>query len=77
MTLRPPVEPMLARAAEAVPGPGVLGELAFEQKFDGYRALLFTPTAPESDWCCRAGAGGRSRTGSPVKGDSSRRRRRR
>ncbi|MFJ6784410.1 ATP-dependent DNA ligase [Streptomyces yangpuensis] len=45
MSLRPPVEPMLAQAVEAVPGPGVLGELAFEQKFDGYRALLFTPTA--------------------------------
>ncbi|WP_037634646.1 ATP-dependent DNA ligase [Streptomyces katrae] len=43
MTLRPPVEPMLAQAVESVPGPGVLGELAFEQKFDGYRALLFTP----------------------------------
>ncbi|MGW7330917.1 ATP-dependent DNA ligase [Streptomyces sp. NPDC054840] len=46
MTLRPPVEPMLAQAVESVPGPGVLGELAFEQKFDGYRALLFTPTGP-------------------------------
>ncbi|MFE5491379.1 ATP-dependent DNA ligase [Streptomyces virginiae] len=43
MTLRPPVEPMLARAVEAVPGPGVLGQLAFEQKFDGCRTLLFTP----------------------------------
>ncbi|MEU5147675.1 ATP-dependent DNA ligase [Streptomyces yangpuensis] len=43
MSLRPPVEPMLAQAVEAVPGPGVLGELAFEQKFDGYRVLLFTP----------------------------------
>ncbi|WP_328930085.1 ATP-dependent DNA ligase [Streptomyces sp. NBC_00190] len=42
--LRPPVEPMLAQAVESVPGSGVLGELAFEQKFDGYRALLFTPT---------------------------------
>ncbi|MEU9146720.1 ATP-dependent DNA ligase [Streptomyces sp. NPDC048349] len=47
--LRPPVEPMLAQAVESVPGSAVLGELAFEQKFDGYRALLFTPT----------GAGGR------------------
>ncbi|THA53271.1 ATP-dependent DNA ligase [Streptomyces sp. A1136] len=35
---------MLAQAVESVPGPGVLGELAYEQKFDGYRALLFTPT---------------------------------
>ncbi|MFJ6722377.1 ATP-dependent DNA ligase [Streptomyces sp. NPDC091259] len=42
--LRPPVEPMLAQAVESVPGPGLLGEPAFEQKFDGYRALLFTPT---------------------------------
>lgn len=42
--LRPPVEPMLAQAVESVPGPGALGELAFEQKFDGYRTLLFTPT---------------------------------
>ncbi|WP_369779909.1 ATP-dependent DNA ligase [Streptomyces sp. R33] len=47
MTLDPPVEPMLAQAVESVPGPGVLGELAFEQKFGGYRALLFTPTAPD------------------------------
>ncbi|MGW6859163.1 ATP-dependent DNA ligase [Streptomyces xanthophaeus] len=48
MTLRPPVEPMLAQAVESVPGPGVLGDLAFEQKFDGYRALLFSPTAPDT-----------------------------
>ncbi|WP_240802094.1 hypothetical protein [Streptomyces sp. A1136] len=46
MTLRPPVEPMLAQVVESVPGSGLLGELAFEQKFDGYRALLFTPTGP-------------------------------
>ncbi|MER6521832.1 ATP-dependent DNA ligase [Streptomyces sp. NPDC001553] len=46
MTLRPPVQPMLAQAAESVPGPGVLGPLAFEQKFDGFRALLFTPAGP-------------------------------
>ncbi|WP_308307687.1 ATP-dependent DNA ligase [Streptomyces sp. ISL-10] len=40
--LRPPVEPMLAQARESVPG--VLpGGLAFEAKFDGYRALLFNP----------------------------------
>ncbi|MFD3723018.1 hypothetical protein [Streptomyces sp. NPDC058674] len=44
MVLRPPVEPMLAQAVEAVPGPFVTGSgLAFEQKFDGFRALLFTP----------------------------------
>jgi ATP-dependent DNA ligase len=44
VTLRPPVEPMLAQAAESVPGPGVIrGGVAFEQKLDGHRALLFTP----------------------------------
>ncbi|MGW7455275.1 ATP-dependent DNA ligase [Streptomyces sp. NPDC054787] len=47
MTLYPPVEPMLAQAAESLPGPGVLaGGAAFEQKFDGHRALLFTPPTP-------------------------------
>ncbi|MEU3407541.1 ATP-dependent DNA ligase [Streptomyces sp. NPDC006670] len=46
MVLSPPVQPMLARAVEAVPGPGTMGELAFEQKFDGYRALLFTGDRP-------------------------------
>ncbi|MFJ5811712.1 RNA ligase family protein [Streptomyces sp. NPDC093093] len=44
--MRPPVQPMLAQGAESVPGPGVLGPLAFEQKFDGFRALLFTPGGP-------------------------------
>ncbi|MFE5488942.1 ATP-dependent DNA ligase [Streptomyces virginiae] len=43
MTLQPPVEPMLAQAVESIPGTASLGELAYEQKFDGYRALLFTP----------------------------------
>ncbi|MFD5891971.1 ATP-dependent DNA ligase [Streptomyces sp. NPDC060334] len=46
MTLRPPVEPMLAQAAEALPPPGVLRDVAYEQKFDGHRGLLFTPPAP-------------------------------
>ncbi|MGW9369634.1 ATP-dependent DNA ligase [Streptomyces xanthophaeus] len=41
MTLRPPVEPMLAQAVEPVPA--LVRDLAFEQKFDGHRALLFTP----------------------------------
>ncbi|MET9373960.1 ATP-dependent DNA ligase [Streptomyces sp. NPDC002992] len=41
--LQPPVEPMLAQARESVPGPGTLGALAFEAKFDGYRCLTFTP----------------------------------
>ncbi|MET9700001.1 ATP-dependent DNA ligase [Streptomyces sp. NPDC006529] len=47
MVLFPPFEPMLALAAEALPGPGVLaGGIAFEQKFDGFRALLFTTAEP-------------------------------
>lgn len=41
--LRPPVEPMLAQARDKVPAPGALpGQLVFQPKFDGYRALLFT-----------------------------------
>ncbi|MFJ3206064.1 hypothetical protein [Streptomyces sp. NPDC086989] len=49
MVLRPPVEPMLAQAAESVPGPAALrAGVAYEQKLDGHRTLLFTP----------AGAGG-------------------
>ncbi|MEU4730470.1 ATP-dependent DNA ligase [Streptomyces sp. NPDC023588] len=47
MTLYPPVEPMLAQAAEALAGPGVLaGGAAYEQKFDGHRTILFTPDGP-------------------------------
>ncbi|MFD7553575.1 ATP-dependent DNA ligase [Streptomyces sp. NPDC059835] len=47
MMLRPPVEPMLAQAREGIPAPGALpGGLALEPKFDGYRALLFTPSEP-------------------------------
>ncbi|MFJ5548704.1 hypothetical protein [Streptomyces sp. NPDC093225] len=38
---------MLAQAAESVPGPAALrAGVAYEQKFDGHRALLFTPTTP-------------------------------
>ncbi|MFJ3728735.1 hypothetical protein ACIPYQ_40075 [Streptomyces sp. NPDC090045] len=44
MTLRPPVEPMLAQAAESVPT--VVRDLAFEQKLDGHRALVFTAASP-------------------------------
>ncbi|MFJ3206148.1 RNA ligase family protein [Streptomyces sp. NPDC086989] len=45
--LRPPVEPMLAQAAEVMPPVRPLGSgVAYEQKFDGYRALVFTPAAP-------------------------------
>ncbi|MFE3864760.1 ATP-dependent DNA ligase [Streptomyces goshikiensis] len=47
MTLRPPVEPMLAQAAESVPGPAALRAwVAYEQKLDGHRALLFTAAGP-------------------------------
>ncbi|MFD9010380.1 RNA ligase family protein [Streptomyces sp. NPDC059552] len=47
MTLSPPVEPMLAQAAEAVPGPAALRSgVAYEQKLDGHRALLFTASGP-------------------------------
>ncbi|WP_330262037.1 ATP-dependent DNA ligase [Streptomyces sp. NBC_00539] len=45
--LRPPVEPMLAQAAEVIPPVRPLASgVAYEQKFDGYRALVFTPAAP-------------------------------
>ncbi|WP_234321328.1 ATP-dependent DNA ligase [Streptomyces katrae] len=47
MVLWPPVEPMLAQAAESVPGPGALrAGVAYEQKLDGHRALLFTAAGP-------------------------------
>ncbi|MGW7450051.1 ATP-dependent DNA ligase [Streptomyces sp. NPDC054787] len=47
MTLRAPVEPMLAQAAEAVPGSAALrAGVACEQKPDGHRALLFTAAGP-------------------------------
>ncbi len=47
MTLHPPVEPMLAQAAEMIPPPGLLaGGVAYEQKFDGHRVLIFTPSEP-------------------------------
>ncbi|WP_037890881.1 ATP-dependent DNA ligase [Streptomyces sp. NRRL S-87] len=43
MAIEPPVEPMLAQAAESVPA-GVLvrSGVAYEQKFDGHRAIVFT-----------------------------------
>ncbi|MFE5559915.1 hypothetical protein [Streptomyces sp. NPDC056544] len=38
---------MLAQAAESVPGPAALrGGVAYEQKLDGHRALLFTAAGP-------------------------------
>ncbi|MFE1789323.1 ATP-dependent DNA ligase [Streptomyces sp. NPDC059525] len=47
MVLRPPVEPMLARAAETIPPARLLASgVAYEQKLDGHRALLFTPAGP-------------------------------
>ncbi|WP_330260921.1 ATP-dependent DNA ligase [Streptomyces sp. NBC_00539] len=47
MVLRPPVEPMLAQASEVMPPVRPLASgVAYEQKFDGYRALVFTPVGP-------------------------------
>ncbi|WP_327389045.1 ATP-dependent DNA ligase [Streptomyces sp. NBC_01207] len=47
MVLSPPFEPMLAQAAEYVPGSGVLASgFAAEQKFDGHRTILFTSPGP-------------------------------
>ncbi|MEU8955008.1 ATP-dependent DNA ligase [Streptomyces sp. NPDC048518] len=46
MVLRPPVEPMLAQARETLPPPGALpGNPIFQPKWDGFRALLFTPSS--------------------------------
>ncbi|MEU2681339.1 ATP-dependent DNA ligase [Streptomyces sp. NPDC007107] len=42
MVLRPPVEPMLAQARETLPSLGP-GRMAAQPKFDGFRALLYTP----------------------------------
>ncbi|MGW6878572.1 hypothetical protein ACWGHA_40340 [Streptomyces xanthophaeus] len=70
MTLRPSVEPMLAQAAEALPGPAApRAGVAYEQKLEGHRALLFTAAwsstanwssgTPKTDTCrsrrCSAG----------------------
>ncbi|MEV5864302.1 ATP-dependent DNA ligase [Streptomyces sp. NPDC052071] len=41
MVLRPPVEPMLAQARETLPP--LTGRMAVQPKFDGFRALLYTP----------------------------------
>lgn len=47
MVLRPPVEPMLAQAAESLPAPAALrAGVAYEQKLDGHRALVFTAGGP-------------------------------
>lgn len=42
--LRPVVEPMLAKAVDALPAPPAFTRFAAELKYDGYRALLFTGT---------------------------------
>ncbi|MFJ8870411.1 ATP-dependent DNA ligase [Streptomyces sp. NPDC102473] len=42
MVLRPPVEPMLAQARDTLPSLGH-GRVAVQPKFDGFRALLYTP----------------------------------
>ncbi|MDX3328216.1 hypothetical protein PV405_26755 [Streptomyces sp. ME02-6979-3A] len=42
MVLSPPVEPMLAQARETLP-PLAPGRMAAQPKFDGFRALLYTP----------------------------------
>ncbi|MFD3920252.1 ATP-dependent DNA ligase [Streptomyces sp. NPDC058595] len=42
--LRPVVEPMLAQAVDTLPGTAALRRVAFEVKWDGFRALLFTGT---------------------------------
>src|SRR5438270_10336025 len=38
LPLSPPIQPMLARAAKAIPDSG---ELLFEPKWDGFRCLVF------------------------------------
>ncbi|MGY4963642.1 ATP-dependent DNA ligase [Streptomyces sp. 900105245] len=45
MHLSPPIEPMLARPVTALPAPGARPAL-FEQKADGFRALVFSGPQP-------------------------------
>src|SRR3954451_12318791 len=46
-TLRPPVEVMLARAVDTVPGTRALpGGVQYEQKWDGYRLVGFSTPRP-------------------------------
>src|SRR3954463_14344665 len=46
-TLRPPVEVMLARAVDTVPGAHALpGGVQYEQKWDGYRLVGFSTPTP-------------------------------
>ena len=45
--LRPPVDVMLARAVDAVPGAHALpGGVQYEQKWDGYRLVGFSAPRP-------------------------------
>ncbi|MFD7898949.1 ATP-dependent DNA ligase [Streptomyces sp. NPDC059743] len=46
MHLSPPLQPMLARSVEGLPSPGASGRLVYEQKVDGFRALVFARPAP-------------------------------
>ncbi|MEV5524583.1 hypothetical protein AB0N43_29555 [Streptomyces pseudogriseolus] len=58
MVLIPPVQPMLAEARSELPPERALpGGLAFEQKPDGYRALLFTGTGGHAHLQSRNGSG--------------------
>ncbi|MFJ3842409.1 hypothetical protein ACIPY6_44015 [Streptomyces sp. NPDC090054] len=59
MVLRPPVEPMLAQAAEEIPPARPLAsKVAYEQKFDGHPMLVFTSDgARVGGCCCRPAAG--------------------
>ena len=57
--IAPPVEPMLAKLAEALPESGAF---LFEPKWDGFRAIVFRGDA---DVLSRAGTCGRSIATSP------------
>ncbi|MFC8835937.1 ATP-dependent DNA ligase [Streptomyces griseoincarnatus] len=58
MVLIPPVQPMLAEARSELPPERALpGGLAFEQKPDGYRALLFAGTGGHAHLQSRNGSG--------------------
>ncbi|MEV5646583.1 hypothetical protein AB0L67_42335 [Streptomyces flaveolus] len=64
MILTPPVQPMLAEARSELPPERALpGGLAFEQKPDGYRALLFA--GPGRARTCSRGTGTTSAPLSP------------
>lgn len=59
----PPVDPMLARAADAVPEPGAVeGGLWYEPKWDGFRCVVFYDGAAEGGPAVELG----SRGGKPL-----------